>query len=102
MLVGGELGHSWLVDRRVMDVSVYGRLVDNLTQDFGALQVTDTTGVNLPQPVAGVKESTLGADAGATLSAKVTDLARLYAVYDDRFRSNFTSHSGTVGVEFRF
>lgn len=102
MLFGGEFGHSWLLDRRVMDFSVYGRLVDNLTQNFGALQVTDTTGVNLPQLVAGVKESTLGADAGATLSAKMTDVVRLYAVYDGRFRSNFTSHTGTVGVEFRF
>ena len=40
--------------------------------------------------------------AGATLSAKVTDAVRLYAVYDGRFRSNFTSHTGTAGVEFRF
>jgi hypothetical protein len=36
------------------------------------------------------------------LSAKVTDVMRLYAVYDGRFRSNFTSHSGTLGAEFRF
>ena len=26
MLIGGELGHSWLVDRRIMDISVYGAL----------------------------------------------------------------------------
>ena len=58
--------------------------------------------MNAPQFVAGVRESQLGADAGAALSAKVTDLVRLYAVYDGRFRSNFTSHSGTVGAEFRF
>jgi hypothetical protein len=29
-------------------------------------------------------------------------VVRLYAVYDGRFRSNFTSHTGTAGVEFRF
>jgi uncharacterized protein with beta-barrel porin domain len=102
MLIGGELGHSWLVDRRIMDASVYARFVDNLSQNFGALQISDTTGVNLPAFVAGIRESTLGADAGAALSAKVTDVMRLYIVYDGRFRSNLTSHSGTVGAEFRW
>jgi hypothetical protein len=76
MLIGGELGHSWLVDRRIMDASVYARFVDNLSQNFGALQISDTTGVNLPAFVAGIRESTLGADAGAALSAKVTDVMR--------------------------
>jgi len=102
MLVGGELGHSWLVDRRIMDVSVYGRFVDNLSQNIGAVQISDTTGVNLPQFVAGIRESNVGADAGAALSAKVTDAMRLYILYDGRYRSNLTSHSGTAGAEFRF
>jgi len=102
MLVGAEVGHSWLVDRTIMDVSVYGRLVDNLTQNFGSLQITDTTGVNLPTVATAIRESTLGADAGAALSAKVSETLRLYAIYDGRFRSNFTSHSGTFGAEFRF
>jgi uncharacterized protein with beta-barrel porin domain len=102
LLIGGELGHSWLVDRRIMDFSVYGRLVDNLSQDFGAMTVTFADGPSLPLFVSGVRESQLGADAGATLSAKVTDAMRIYAVYDGRFRSNLTSHSGTIGAEFRF
>ena len=85
MLIGGELGHSWLVDRRIMDVSVYARFVDNLSQNIGAIQISDTTGVNLPQFVAGIRESNLGADAGAALSAKVTDAMRLYIVYDGRY-----------------
>lgn len=102
MLVGGELGHSWFARKSIMDFSVYGRLVDNLSQDFGALQISDPAGFNQPQLVAGVRESVLGADAGATLSAKLTDGVRLYAVYDGRFRSNFTSHTGTLGAEFRF
>jgi len=32
----------------------------------------------------------------------LSQLARLYAAYDGRFRGNLTSHSGTVGAEFRF
>jgi uncharacterized protein with beta-barrel porin domain len=102
MLIGGELGHSWLVDRRVMDFSVYGRLVDNLEQDIGSLQVSLADGTSLPLLVGGVKESHYGTDAGATLSAKVTDMMRLYIVYDGRYRANFISHTGTIGAEFRF
>lgn len=100
LLIGGEVGHSWLVSRTIMDFAVYGRLVDNLSQNFGTLLVTDA--ISLPTVVSSIKESELGADAGATLSAKVTDAVRLYAVYDGRFRSNFTSHTGTAGIEFRF
>ena len=102
MLIGGEFGHSWFTRKTIMDFSIFGRLVDNLSQNFGALQISDPTGLNAPQFVAGVRESQLGADAGAQLSAKVTDLVRVYAVYDGRFRSNFTSHTGTVGAEIRF
>lgn len=99
-MVGGEAGHSWLVDRTIMDFLLYARLVNNLTQDMGQLQVTDT--VNAPQFVTGVRESKYGMDGGATLSAKLTDAVRVYAVYDGRFRTNYNSHSGIVGAEFRF
>src|ERR1043166_9002905 len=34
MLVGGEIGHSWLVGRQIFDFSVYGRLVENLSQNI--------------------------------------------------------------------
>jgi uncharacterized protein with beta-barrel porin domain len=55
MLIGGELGHSWLVDRRVMDFSVYARLVDNLSQDIGSLQVALADGTSASSFVAGVR-----------------------------------------------
>jgi uncharacterized protein with beta-barrel porin domain len=99
LLAGAEIGHSWLVDRKLFDVSAYGRLVDNLKQDMGTLQVTGTGGT---VSIGGAPESMYGADAGATLSAKITQLARLYAVYDGRFRSHFTAHTGTLGVEWRW
>lgn len=100
VLIGSEIGHSWLVDRTIMDIAIYGRLVSNAVQNVGAIQVTDAG--NVPQLAAGVRESALGADAGAALSAKLTDMVRVYAAYDGRFRGNFTAHTGTVGVEFRF
>ncbi len=102
MLAGGEVGHTWLVGRQIFDFAVYGRLVDNLAQNIGDLIINDTTVFTTPQLVTGVRESTLGADAGATFSVKVSQVARLYAVYDGRFRSNLTSHAGTVGAEFRW
>ncbi|HYI29698.1 MAG TPA: autotransporter outer membrane beta-barrel domain-containing protein [Bradyrhizobium sp.] len=102
MLIGGEVGHSWFVSRTIMDFSIYGRLVNNLSQSFETIKITDSVGTNPALFVSGLHESKLGADAGATLSAKISDVMRLYAVYDGRYRSNFTSHSGTAGVEFRF
>lgn len=99
---GAELGHSWLVDRMLLDFSIYGRLVDNVLQNTGTMSFDTTAGTGAPQFVTGIRESNQGADAGATFSAKITQLARLYAVYDGRFRSRFTSHTGTVGVELRW
>lgn len=101
MLVGGEIGHSWLVGRQIFDFAVYGRLVNNLAQNIGDLVVSDPNVAGL-QLVSGVRESSMGADAGASFSVKVSPLTRLYAAYDGRFRGNLTSHSGSIGAEFRF
>jgi len=102
MMLGGEFGHTWLAERTIMDFLVYARFVDNFVQNIGMLQVSDPSGGFAPQTVLGVRESTLGADAGAALSARLNEGARVYLLYDGRFRSNFTSHSGTLGAEFRF
>lgn len=99
---GAEVGHSWLMDRKLFDVAVYGRFVDNVVQNIGALTIDNTTGGSAPRLINGVRESNYGADAGAMASVKLTQMARLYAVYDGRFRGNFTSHTGTAGVEVRW
>ena len=99
---GAEIGHSWLVDRKLFDVAAYGRLVDNVVQNVGTLTVDNTTGGSAPRLINGIRESNYGADAGAMASVKITQLARIYAVYDGRFRGNFVSHTGTAGVEFRW
>src|SRR5262249_10278761 len=101
-MIGGEIGHSWLIDRHMMDFSVYGRLVDNLRQNLGSLSVTLADGTSGALSISGVRESNLGADAGATLSGKLTDRLRSCWIYDGRYRSNLVSHGGTVGAEFRF
>jgi uncharacterized protein with beta-barrel porin domain len=52
--------------------------------------------------VFGVQESKYGIDTGTMASLRLSPLARLYAVYDGKFRDHFQSHSGTLGVEFRW
>ncbi len=102
VLVGAEVGHYWIIDQQVVDVSAYGKFVDNFSQNVGAVQV----GLALPGGntlnVQGIRESMYGADAGAAVSYILSNTARLYANYDGKFRDGFTSHQGTLGVELKW
>jgi uncharacterized protein with beta-barrel porin domain len=99
ILLGAEIGHYWIFDRKVLDLSGYGKFVDNIVQNFnsstvslGAQSIT----------VQGVGESRYGADAGASASLNLTSMVRVYANYDGKFRAALQSHQGTVGVEVRW
>ena len=100
VLAGAEVGHYWIFDQRmILDLSAYGKFVDNFSQQFSSVLVSLG-----PQSisVAGIGESQYGADAGASASLSITNTARLYLNYDGRFRSNLTSHQGTLGLEMKF
>jgi len=99
ILAGAEVGHYWIFDQKILDVSAYGKFVDNFSQQFSSVLVSLG-----PQSisVAGIGESQYGADAGASASLSITNTARVYLNYDGRFRSNLTSHQGTLGLEMRF
>mgnify|MGYP003338865551 FL=1 len=99
-LLTTEIGHSWIAGRTIMDISAYGRLVNNLSQSLGSIQVTDTGGI--PTVVSGVRESKIGADTGVKLTANLTKQLNFFAAYDGQFRSNFEAHTGTVGANYRF
>lgn len=99
VLAGAEFGHYWIVGQQAIDVSVYGKFVDNFVQNIGTVQVSLG---NNAIGVAGIRESRNGADAGAAASWILSNTARLYANYDGRFRSGFESHQGTVGVELKW
>lgn len=99
VLAGAEFGHYWIVGQRAIDVSVYGKFVDNFAQNIGTVQVS--LGSNAIG-VQGIRESRNGADAGAAASWILSNTARLYANYDGRFRSGYESHQGTVGVELKW
>ncbi len=99
VLAGAEVGHYWIVGQQAIDVSVYGKFVDNFTQNIGAVQVS--LGNNAIS-VQGIRESRNGADAGAAASWILSNAARLYANYDGRFRDGYQSHQGTLGVELKW
>ena len=99
MLLGMEIGHYWIVDRKIIDLSAYGKFVDNFEQNLSA--VTVSLG---PQSilVQGIGESRYGVDTGAALSLSLSNTIRLYLNYDGKFRSALQSHQGTMGVEVRW
>lgn len=95
LLIGAEIGRYWIVDQHVIDLSAYGKFVDNFMQRAANVSISGVT-------VQGFNESQLGADAGASLSYGINRATRVYANYDGKFRTGFTSHSGTVGLELRW
>jgi uncharacterized protein with beta-barrel porin domain len=99
VLIGTEVGHYWILDRHVLDVSAYGKFVDNVVQNFSPVTVS-ANGQSVV--VQGILESRYGADAGAGISYGLSNALRVYANYDGRFRANFVSHQGTAGVEIRW
>ena len=99
VLAGAEVGHYWIIGQQAIDVSAYGKFVDNFAQNMGAVQVS--LGNNAIS-VQGIRESRNGADAGAAASWILSNAARLYANYDGRFRDGYQAHQGTLGVELRW
>ena len=96
ILVGAEIGHYWILDRKIFDLSAYGKFVDNVAQNFSSVTVSlGTESITLQ----GIGESRYGADAGASASLSLSNAARLYVNYDGKFRAAMQSHQGTLGVE---
>jgi uncharacterized protein with beta-barrel porin domain len=102
LLAGAEIGHYWIVGQQAIDVSAYAKFVDNFAQTIDPVQVSLASGFGNSISVQGIRESTTGADAGASASYILSGTARLYANYDGKFRGNFTAHQGTFGVELKW
>ena len=99
VLLGAEVGHYWILDQKILDLSAYGKFVDNVAQNFSSIVVSLG-----PQSITlqGIGESQYGADAGASASLSLSNTARLYVNYDAKFRAAMQSHQGTVGVELKW
>ena len=99
ILLGAEVGRYWILDQNVLDLSAYGKLVDNVSQNFSA--VTVSLG-NQSITLQGIGESRYGANAGASASFSLSNRARLYLNYDGKFRTALQSHGGTLGLELKW
>jgi uncharacterized protein with beta-barrel porin domain len=99
VLIGAEIGHYWIFDQHILDLSGYGKFVDNVSQNFSPITVS--LGAE-SITVQGIGESRYGADAGASASLSLTNAMRLYANYDGKFRAASRSHQGTLGAEFKW
>ena len=99
LLIGAEIGHYWIFDGKILDLSGYGKFVDNLVQNFSDITVS-LGGQSLT--LQGIGESRYGADAGGSASLSLTNTARLYLNYDGKFRAAMQSHQGTLGLELRW
>ena len=99
ILAGVEIGRYWIFDQKIFDLSAYGKFVDNVAQNFGAVTVSlGTQSIT----VQGIGESRTGADAGASASLFIGNTARVYFNYDAHLRANLQSHQGTLGVELKW
>jgi uncharacterized protein with beta-barrel porin domain len=99
ILLGAEVGHYWIFDQKILDLSAYGKFVDNVSQNFSSVTVSlGADSITLQ----GIGESQYGADAGAAASLSLSNNWRLYVNYDGKFRAATQSHQGTVGVEFKW
>jgi uncharacterized protein with beta-barrel porin domain len=99
VLVGAEVGHYWIFDQKILDLSAYGKFVDNVAQNFGSVLVSlGPESITLQ----GIGESQYGADVGAAASLSLTDRTRLYINYDGKLRAAMQQHQGTVGVEYKW
>ena len=99
VLAGAEVGHYWIFDQKILDVSAYGKLVNNLVQNFSDITVSlGSQSVTFQ----GIGESQFGADTGASASLSLSNTARVYINYDAKFRAASQSHQGTVGVELKW
>jgi uncharacterized protein with beta-barrel porin domain len=99
VMIGAEIGRYFIFDQKILDLSAYGKFIDNFYQNLGSVQVSlGTQSIVVP----GIGESRYGTDAGASASLSLTNTARLYVNYDGKFRNELTSHQGTVGFEYRW
>jgi uncharacterized protein with beta-barrel porin domain len=99
LLLGAEVGHYWIVDQKILDLSAYGKFVDNFEQNISSITVSLGPESILVQ---GIGESRYGADAGASLSLSLSNAVRVYVNYDGKFRAALQSHQGTAGIELKW
>jgi uncharacterized protein with beta-barrel porin domain len=98
---GLEVGYANKLNAIDYDISAYGKAIDIVSQDIQALLATPLNGTPALL-VPGVPDKRIEIATGTSFGVQLASNTRVYINYDGRFRSDFDSHSGTVGVEFRW
>jgi hypothetical protein len=101
-LAGAEIGHSLMVNQTLIDLSGYGRFVDIVSQSNPTLLVTSATGFGSPTLIQGPLQGQYGADAGATLTIRLTELSRVYLGFESHVRGGYQAYGGTIGGEIKW
>jgi uncharacterized protein with beta-barrel porin domain len=96
-----EFGYTNKLNEMNYDISAYGKVIDIVSQDVPALLVTPLNGTPA-LVVPGVLDKSIEFATGTSLGLRLTSNIRVYVNYDGRFRSDFDSHAGTVGMEYRW
>jgi hypothetical protein len=99
LLIGAEIGHYWIFDGKIFDLSGYGKFVDNVVQNFS--DITVSQGVQ-SITFQGIGESQYGCDAGASASLSPwPNTARHTQTTTAKFRKcdAIASGHGGCGVE---
>jgi len=97
-----EVGYTNNLNNKMnYDISVYGKVIDIFSQDVPALLVTPLSGATAFL-VPGLNDARVEFATGASLGVRLASNMRVYVNYDGRFRSDFDSHAGMAGVEFRW
>ena len=99
-----EIGHRMDAGQQAYDVSIYGKFIEIVSQDVGALVVTPTAAAPgfAPAVVPGLVDARFEFATGAAFNVKLNSRLQLYASYNGRFRNGYDSHAGLVGVETRW
>ena len=70
IFAGADIGNFWMIDKTMIDISGYGRLVDVVSFNAPPIVVAAAAGAATAQPVQPVTESRLGDETGAQASLR--------------------------------
>jgi uncharacterized protein with beta-barrel porin domain len=99
---GTEVGYTTYNGGMMQDVSAYARVAGVLSQSVDPLLLTAESGGAAPRTINGVFDDKVEFDAGIGFTLRVTQMVKLYALYDGAWRKTYDSHTGTVGLEVRW
>ena len=100
VLIGAEVGHYWIFDRKIFDLSAYGKFVDNVHQNFGAVTVS-IPGFQSVSVTGSARAATAPTSAQPLRSASPTGFVSTRATTAS-FAHRSQSHQGVAGLEVKW